>query len=179
MCETCRWTCPIVVPAGWRSNGSVSGSSSSAEQPVEVERIGDQAGCDLSLPDLARAVVIDLDAVLVGVAEVDGLADEVVGGTREPHALTHGMREPARQAGPIGQQQREVEQARAPGRRLCAGLLDELQQTRLAGAERGATVALGQDVEADRPPVVVERAPEVGDGEVHGAHVRLRGDSNT
>ena len=35
---------------------------------------------------------------------------------------------------PIGQQQREVEQARAPGRGLRARLLDELEQPRRAPA---------------------------------------------
>ena len=145
-----------------------------AEQPVEIERVGAHALRDLALPELARPVVVDLDAVLVGIAEVDGLADEVVGGAREPHALAYGVREPARQAGPVGQQQGEVEEPRAPRRRLRARLLDELEQARPTSAERCAAVALREHGKADGLAVVGQRALEVGDRQVHRAHVRRR-----
>ena len=137
-----------------------------AQQAVDVERIGSHAGGDLTLPQLARPVVVDLDPVLVGVAEVDRLAHEVVGGAGEADALAHGVRQPARQAGPVGQQQGEVEESRPPRRGLRARLLDELQQARPVHAERRAVIALREHVEADRPAVVVQRALEVGDRQV-------------
>ena len=55
------------------------------EEAVEVERPGAHPP-HLPLPERARAVPVDLDAVVVRVAQVDGLADEVVGGARQRHA---------------------------------------------------------------------------------------------
>ena len=143
-----------------------------AEEALEVERIGAHAFRHLPLPHRARTVGVDLDAVLVRIAEVDRLADEVVGGAREADALAHGMRKPARETAPIGEQQREVEQARAAGRRLRARLLDELEQARVADAERRPAVVLRQHRQADRAAVVVERASEIGHRQMHRAHAR-------
>ena len=47
----------------------------------------------------------------VGVAEVERLADEVVGEPGERHAVARRVREPAREVGALGQQQGEVVEA--------------------------------------------------------------------
>ena len=146
------------------------------EQRADVERLGDQARRDLALPDLARAVVVDLDAVPVGVGEVDRLADEVVRHPDERDALARGVGEPAREVRALGHAQGEVEEAGvAPGRR-GARLLDEAEELGAPGAERGAAALAADEPEADLPAVVAERAVEVADREVDGAHARGRGD---
>ena len=126
---------------------------------------------DLALPELARPVGVDLDAVPVGVAEVDRLADEVVGRARQAHALAHRVGDPEREAAPVRQQQREVEQPGAPGRRLRARHLDQLEQARTVRrrASRDRRPAPGPSRPID-VAVVLERALEIGDREMHGAH---------
>ena len=113
ICETCRWTWPIVVPSGWRVERLRLRVAELAEQAVEVERIGAHALGDLALPQLPRPVGVDLDAVPVGVAEVDRLAHEMVGRAGQAHALAHRVGDPAREAAAVRQQQGEVEEAGA------------------------------------------------------------------
>src|SRR4051794_34381423 len=69
-------------------------------------------------PGVARAVAVDLDAVAVGVAQVERLADEVVGRARELHPAACRVLEPAGEPGAVRQQQREVEET---GARAAAG----------------------------------------------------------
>ena len=127
---------------------------------------------DLALPELARAVGVDLDAVAVGVAEVDRLADEVVGGARQ---RARGRARRARASGPgrpVGHEQREVEEAgvaRTPAarpapRRAPAGAVRRRRATRGRRPARARSRPIA--------PVVVERALEVGDRQVDRAHVR-------
>src|SRR3954449_1423193 len=105
---TRRWTWPITVPDASASNGSVRGS------PMTPKRWATSSGsrghplADLPLPDLARAIPVDLDAVLVGVGEVDRLADVVVRHADERDLLARGVREPAGEVGALGHEQREV-----------------------------------------------------------------------
>ena len=57
-----------------------------------------------------------------------------------------------------------------------AGLLDQHEQLAPARAQRRAAVLLLQHLQPDRGAVVVERAAEIGDGELDRAHRRLRRD---
>ena len=50
---------------------------------------------DATLPDLARPVGVDLDSVVIRIAQVERLADEVVRGSRQSNAVTAGVRQPA------------------------------------------------------------------------------------
>ncbi len=95
------------------------------EQAVDVERHGREARRDLSLPHLARPVPVDLDPVPVGVAQIERLADEVVGQPDERHAVADRMREPAREVDPPRDEEREVVEPGRAGNRSRARLLDE------------------------------------------------------
>ena len=129
----------------------------------------------LVLPDLARAVPVDLDAVMVGVAEIERLADEVIRRAGERNPLARRVREPARQVGALRQQKRVMEEARVPVGRRRTRLLDEMQELGPARAEARLAVPLVEHVEADRAAVVVERARQIRHREVHGTEARRVG----
>ena len=93
---------------------------------------------------------------MVGVAQVEGLADEVVGRPRQGHALASGVRQPAREIDPLRNEQREVEEARVAVSGPRSRQLGQVQQRLAAGAERGLAVGVLEHVQADRPAVVVE-----------------------
>ena len=75
-------------------------------RPVEV------LDGDAAFPRLTRAVAIDLDAVTIGIGEVDRLADVVVGQPDERHAVARGAGEPGGELRPLGDEEREVVEAR-------------------------------------------------------------------
>ncbi len=129
---------------------SLSGSSSSPRRPSRSSGIGAHGLGDLALPERARPVVVDLDAVAVGIAEVDRLAHEVVGraGEADPRRAPRARASSARLR-PVGQQQREVEEPGAARSGLRARHLDELEQALLAHAERRAPAPCVEHVEAD------------------------------
>ena len=58
-----------------------------AHEIVDVERLRGESLRNVALPERARAVPVDLDAVPVGVAQVDRLADDVVGEAGERDAV--------------------------------------------------------------------------------------------
>src|SRR5206468_5591445 len=93
-----------------------------------------------TLPRLARTVPVELDSVLVGSAEMDRLADEVVGEADERNPLAGRVREPAGEVGALGDAQREVVEAGVPGRRPRTGLLDENEQLSVAAERRMAVL---------------------------------------
>ena len=109
------------------------------EQRVGVERERRHRLRDPALPLLARAVGVDLDAVVVRVAEVDRLAHDVVGEAGERDPLAPGVGEEAAEARAIRDEQRDVEEAGETGGRARARLLDEAQERRV-GAELGRAV---------------------------------------
>ena len=84
---------------------------------------------DLPVPELAWTVRVDLDPVVVGVAQVERLADEVVGEAVELHAVSRGVREPAREVGALGHEQREVEETGVAVGGSRAGLLDSTSRS--------------------------------------------------
>ena len=79
MSATCRWTWPIVVPAG--GDGLRAGRGGElAEDVLEVERQRRhlEPAVVVVAPLLTRPVAIDLDPVAVGVRQIQSLRDEVV-----------------------------------------------------------------------------------------------------
>ena len=122
-----------------------------AEKAVDIERQGRHARGDLALPDLARAVPVDLDPVPIGVAQVDRLAHEVIGEPDQRHAVAS-ARAPA-----SGRARRARAPAGRSGRGRCgrrAGraprFLDQHEQLTTARAERRAAGVPLEHVEPDR-----------------------------
>ncbi len=130
---------------------------------------------DLPLPELTRPVGVDLDAVPVGIAQIDRLADVVIGEALDPRLVARRVREPAREARPVGHEQRDVVEAGVTVGRLRARLFDEADELGV-GAERRAAVLAGEHAQPDDALPVLERAVEIGDGELDGSHVRRRRD---
>jgi hypothetical protein len=87
------------------------------------------------------------------------------------------MGEPASQLPPGRQQEREVVEAGVAGRGTRARLLDEHEQLGAARAKRRTIVVALDHVEPDRRAVVVERALQVRDRQVHGAESEPGGQS--
>ena len=146
-----------------------------AEEIIGVERQGRQELGDAALPLLARPVGVDLDPVVVGILEVDGLADAVVGEPGERYTVAGSMGEPAREARPVGHEKRDVEEPGVAGARPRARLLDEAHELGIA-PERGPALLAPEDAQADLVLPVVERPVEIGDRQLDGAHPRLRRD---
>ena len=132
-------------------------------------------------PLVSGAVPVELDAVLVGVAEVEGFADAVVGGAVEGDAGGDEAAEGVGEVGAGGVEDGEVVEAGGAGRgRLAAEALPGVEADVVvvaAGGEEGGGVAdaLG-DLEAEDAVVEGEGAVEVGDLEVDVADAGLRVD---
>ncbi len=118
---------------------------------VERQRRHSDLAVGLVVPLGARAVAVDLDPVALGVAEVERLADEVVGGAFERVAGGRQAAQGERQVGARRQQDREVEEAGGAARPLLGvGAADQLQQRRAVGrAERRLVTVVPQRHEPD------------------------------
>ena len=87
-------------------------------------------------PGGAGAVGIDLDAVALGVRQIHGLADEVIGRAVDLQPEPGRVPEPASEVGPGGQQERGMKQPGCPGvDRLEVRAVQQVQQLAAAGAE--------------------------------------------
>ena len=152
------------------------------EQAGDVERLraAERGRVGEVAPALAPAVGRELDAVAVGIGQVDRLGDAVVGRAADARA---GGGEPLRGA-------RQLERARGAAARSGRGrrggrrgralaVLDEDEQVLAAGAERGAAVLAAVQPQADRVLVEGDRAVEVGDGQLDGAHPQRRGEDRS
>ena len=164
MSPTCRCTWPTVVPASTCGCGFLVRDQ--AHQAREVERLGaaDRGRVAQVAPVLAAAVGGELDAVVVGVGQVDRLGDAVVGRAADARA---GDREAGGGAGelePRRVQEREVVEPGVAAGAAGVRVLDEDEQVLAAGAERGAVAVAAVQSQADRGLVEVDRAVEVGDG---------------
>ena len=110
-----------------------------AQDRLDVELLGrhhDQAV--LALPALARPVVVDLDAVALGIVEIERLADAVVGGAGDRHAVARDVQDPARMVLPRRHQEGGViEAGRRRIVRLGVGPVLDFDQRHAAGAEPG------------------------------------------
>ena len=126
-------------------------------------------------PLRARPVDVELDPVVVGVAQVDRLRDAVVGGALDPRVGGGEAPDGARERLAGGEQQREVKEARVPRARRGAGLLDEHEQVLAADAHRREVPVAVVKLQAQRTLVERDRALERGDGQVGGAQAQRVG----
>ena len=62
---------------------------------IERQRVHADGAVGLEAPFGARPVTIDLDAVAFGIGEIDGFADQVVGGALQPDVVVRGVGQPA------------------------------------------------------------------------------------
>ena len=105
------------VPGGMRGVGVLAAEL--AEHAVEVERQGvhlQDAVADRPL--LPRAVAVELDAVALGIAQVERLADQVIGGAAQAPA---GLGDALQGAGEIGAARHEDRQVKEAARAAGAG----------------------------------------------------------
>ena len=143
-----------------------------AEQALDVERQRRHPLAHLALPELARPVGVDLDPVQVGVAEIDRLADVVVG---EPL-----QRRSARARRGRGSARGSAGRGRAArrGRGRCVRCPAERRAPRraAAAARRPRARPCRRSRASTRRPIaslpVVERAVEVGDAQLDEPHAR-------
>ena len=107
--------------------------------------------------------------MLVRVAEVQSLADEMIREPGERHPITSAMGEPAGQVDALGNQQGEVVEPGVPTGRTCSPLLDQHQERTSTGAERHPRAVAIEHLHADGSAVELERALDLGHGEMNGA----------
>src|SRR3954464_15384885 len=101
-----------------------------------------------------RPITVDLDAVVLGIAEVERLADEVIRGTAQPPAGTNDVRERPGERCPPGYEDREVEQpGRAGWARAGGGARMELHHRRPVHAEPGDLAVDLKRLKSDHPLV--------------------------
>ena len=110
------------------------------EQVVDVERPRAEP-VHLPLPEAPRPVGVDLDPVVVGIAQVERLADEVIRGAGQLDAVADRVLQPAGQVAALGHEQREVEETGVAVGGPRARLLDEVQELAAAGAQARLAVA--------------------------------------
>src|SRR5215218_293096 len=161
---------------------SFVGSSPSAlgvvQKLVVVEALGleDRASVGVE-PVGARAVVVELDAVAIGIREVDRDGATVVGRVLDRPVVVEQPAHGAAELAPVGVEERDVIEAGVTGRRRrAAGALPGVQADVVVvvagGEERGREAELapvGRHAEPERVAVERERAVEVGDAQVHVA----------
>ena len=146
------------------------------EQVVDVERPGADA-VRLPVPETPRPVGVDLDPVVVGVAQIERLTDEVIGRAGQLNAVGDGVLHPPREVAALGHEQGEVKEAGVAVGRTGPGLLDEVEELHAVGrAKAGLAAAHPEHVETDRLDVVGQRPREVRHGEMDGADGGGRGD---
>ena len=142
---------------------------------VEGERVHLQLPIGVG-PLRARPVAVDLDPVALGIAQVQGLADEVIGGAREPPV---GGRDAAQRVGQrraVGHQDRKMEEAGRPGGAGGrVGCRDELDQGLGTGAQACEVRASFQRPQAKHALVERGGALEVRDVEADGADPGILG----
>ena len=122
-----------------------------AQQPLEIEVLGaDVQAAVRVLPLVARPVGVDLDAVALGVVEIEGLADEVVGRAGQRQPLLEGTLQEATELLLAGQEDGEVIQAGGVRRSLPAvGQRGQAQDRRAARPENGALLVTADPGQAE------------------------------
>ncbi len=143
------------------------------EDPLDVEGKGGHSQLAVVVgPLVAGAVAVDLDAVALGVVQVEGLAHEVVGGAGEGRTRVEDAAERPRELGPARHEDRQVEEPGArPGPRGRARPSLELDERGAAcGAEPGDPVALVEHTQPQRALVEGPCPIEAGDGQPNRTH---------
>ena len=101
----------------------------------------------------------------IGVVEVEGFADDVVGRTRQWDIGGKEAAQDARQGGTVRHAQGHVEEAGLGPVALAATALDQLEERAGTGAEDGAARLTFQRAQSQAVAVEAQRAVEVADGE--------------
>jgi hypothetical protein len=141
------------------------------QQALEVER--QRRHLDLvagPAPLLARAVAVELDSVALGVAQVERLADQVVGRPGEAPARVGHAAQRAREVGPARHEQREVEEAGGASRtRRRVGRRQQLDQRLALEAHRDDAVIAVELAQPDNALVEGRERRLVRHAQPHGA----------
>jgi len=147
------------------------------EQPGEVERLRTGAVGLLGRGPLRpRPVRGELEAVAVGVGEVDRLVGQVVRRARDRDAPGGEPQRRARELLARGMQERDVEEPGVAARAARAGALVQDEDGLLAaGPQRDVRVAALAGLQAEDVLIEGDGAVEVGDDEAGGAEPQAGG----
>ncbi len=144
-----------------------------AEEAFEVEAAGvhGEIAFDVVGPEIARAIPVEFDAVVVGIAEVDGFADAVVGGAFERDFCGEDAAKSGGEFGARGVDDRGVVEAGgAGGRRIAAETFPRVEADVMVvaagGEECGGVAHALHDLQAEHAGVELDGAFEVGDLEM-------------
>src|SRR3984893_4891397 len=139
------------------------GGGNFLQDALDVER----GGGDLQIaagpfPRSRSTVAVDLDAVALGIVEVERLAHRVVGSARERYLVARHVQDPAREIATRRHQERGVIESRAArvvG--LGLGLVLEVNEPHAAGAERAGVLGAIEDREPEHVAVEAGHPVEV------------------
>lgn len=166
-----RWSGEV-----WRGGGERGRGIKFGEQAVEVEPIGDHGDAAVwrAWPLVDGAIAVEFDAVAVRIAEIERLADAVVGGTVEGDAGAQQAGEGIGEGGAGWVHDGEVVEAGGAGRGGAAGAalpgVEADVVVVAAGGEKGGGIAEAEGHgEAEHIAIEAEGALEIGDLEVHVA----------
>ena len=120
-------------------------------------------------PVLARPVAVDLDAVALGIVEIERLRHEMVGRAGEPMPARRDPVQRAGELGAVGDEEREMEEARgSTGARRRIGALDERHERAVVVGrpELGNAVGAAELAQPDRVAIEAGLRVEVADSEL-------------
>src|SRR3984957_6698377 len=144
-----------------------------AHEAFEVEAAGvhGEVAFDVVGPEVARAIPVELDAVVVGVAEVDGFADAVVRGAFERDFWGEDAAESGGEFGARGVDDGGVVEAGgARGRRVAAETFPRVEADVMVvaagGEECGGVAHALHDLQTEHAGIELDGALEVADLEV-------------
>jgi hypothetical protein len=164
----------LVYRPAWSGGGCGRRRHVLGKQLLEIERLGDHGQVALrgARPLGLRAVPVELDAVAIGIAEIERLADAVVGGSLKRNVRADKAAERIGQLRARGIDDGEVIETSGArsGRGAAAALpgVDADVVMVAAGGEEGGCVADAlRDFEAEDVVIEGERAVQVGDLEVN------------
>src|SRR5713101_5561691 len=145
------------------------------QQIVEIEPPRDhgERAVRRARPKLLRPVAIELDPVLVGVAQVERLAHAVVRGAVERNAGLDQAAERIRERGARRIEDREMIEPGGSGwRRRSAQTLPGVERDVMmiaAGRDEGGAAAPLRELEAEHAAIELQRPLEIGDLQMHMA----------
>lgn len=112
-----------------------------------------EASVGILWPLLLREIPVEFDAILIGIGQIDGVADTVVGGTLKGDAGFDDALDGVGEVGAGGIEDGDVEEASAVGWGWLAsgafpGVDDDVMMITTGREEDGAVAVAGGDVEA-------------------------------
>lgn len=171
------------IPTACRSSIAAASIAGRGQQGLEIQRGGDHREFAVGGvgPVFTRAIPVEFDAVLVGIAQVEGFADAVVAGAFEGNAGVDQAPQGVGQIGAGGVEDREVEETGgARCGRVAAEAFPRVETDVVviaAGGDEGGlgAVALGE-FETEHAAVEIECALQVGDLQMDVADAGTGGD---